>query len=575
MRSWLSVPRNTIVLICGVLLAPAAAGHGSGAPLRAFVGASVATPIAAPPGARPLAACALRLTAADGRLSARATLAFAPGAGPRCLWLGSRFRVDGAAAGQAALGWRTVDPAEAAALLGETGLANSADFSWRFGAVQVLVFDAAPAAADTVELAYSGPLPEAGAWAVRLLPEDLFCPFTPGTLTAYRLELPGVDPARCAGTARAEPDGNGGAVLVPARPVASLCLLERVEGAIPWRRCAHWDLACLDAGGDPAAEPVWNEAAAGLAAAESLWGGYPWPSLVALCNGAPDGRPRSYPGVIDGLAPFGPAAAAGDSISWRAALRHELLHGWFGVGVPTAPGHGDWSEGLCALLADNDVRAASDPRAAARFRHGLLLRLEQVAGSPADVPLGQYRQDVGDAAPVGYGKGLFFFLELRRRLGAAPFQAALRRFAGQRMGRPSTWSDLLEACQAESRGTDLRPLFAAWLEARGLPELRIESAQWRALAREARLVLAIAPASGAGGSAGEGPPPGRSLPLLVPVRFDGLSGEPAVARLDRAEQAFLFPLPYQPASVTIDPDYEVLRAPGRGPLTVPLSPAPR
>ncbi len=239
-------------------------------------------------------------------------------------------------------------------------------------------------------------------------------------------------------------------------------------------------------------------------------------------------RPRAYPGVIE----TGPVA---EGVAGDAALLHEILHGWFGLGV-AAPPRGDWSEGLCALLADHDLRAADTPGAAALFRRGLLRRFTALAGTPADVPLRDYAP--GDTATdvVGYGKGLFFFLELRRELGEARFVEGLRRLQSRHGGGRADWSDLFRCFPADASG-DLVSFFTAWLDRPGGPRLAADNATYDRARREVRVNIGQR-AAATGLRPGAPPAP---WPLHVRLRLDGLSSAPVLVALDRAERTCRLP----------------------------------
>lgn len=553
-------------------LALAALGAVLPAAASPFAAAAPARPAAATAAtaarALPLASAELRLETAGGRLQATARLVFAPGAGEPVFLLGRRFRVTAVRRGGREHAWRAVAPDEAADLFaaplaGEGAEADSA----LAGAVQAVALAAPPretaaaAATDTFEVRYAGPLPDPGPWALRLRPGDLFHPLSPGASVTWTLRLPDVPPACLVGPAPPRPDPSGGAVLAPLRPLPAFALYATRADSVPWRAAAGVAVACLGADGQPAAEPAWARLAHALTLATADWGPYPWPCLATVEDGPPGARPRSLAGLITNL----PSAAAEAALSEAAAdpaneagatatLLHEVLHGWFGLAVPTDPERGDWSEGLCALLADHDRRAVHDPRWAAALRREVLRRYAAVAGTPADVPLAVWRPEAG-VPDVGYGKGLFFWLTLRRWLGEPTFRTALRAFLAARLDQPTGWGPLRAAFLdqlPERRRGEAAAFFEAWLERTGAPRLIVAAAEWRPLAREARVVLRQEATAGAGAA-------GAPWPLWVTIRFEGLSSPPYEALMQQTEQVFHCPVPLQIGTVTVDPDAETFR----------------
>ncbi len=488
----------------------------------------------------------LRLEFGPERLTGLARLWYRPGAGPdeARLLLGAAYTISAV----------TVDgrPAEwsEAVAAADSSDADATPATWRAARALRIALPppSTPSTARVVEIAYAGACRAAAPWTFRLRPGDLFHPLVPGTPLAWRVELPGIDPATVAGSV--VPAGAGHRT---PRPVAGLYLLGAPR-PLPWRAVGETRLACLAPDGAPAPPAEWDRLTRLLARARGDWGPYPWPTLVIAPDPARGDRPRAYPGVIE----TGPAAAG---IAGEAALLHEILHGWFGLGV-AAPPRGDWSEGLCALLADHDLRAAASPPEAAAFRRGLLRRFTALAGTPADLPLRDYAP--GDTATdiVGYGKGLFFFLALRRELGPDGFAEGLRRLLARHDGGRADWSDLFRCFPADRYG-NLVSFFTAWLDRPGGPRLSAGDAAYDRSRREVRLTVRQRAASAG--------PRTAPWPLRVRLRLDGLSSAPAWIELDREERTCRLPAATAPDAVTVDPYWETFRLldaadPPRAPL---------
>jgi len=502
-------------------------------------GTATARPAPPPPIAAAPDSAWLRLTFAPERLTGLARLWYRAGEEPgeARLLLGAAYAISDVTVDGRPAVWR------ATAAAGDTSDRDPAPAPWRAARVLRVSLPAKPAprpATRVVEIAYNGEYQARAPWSFRLRPGDLFHPLAPDTPLAWRVELPGVDAATVAGNV--VPAGAGHRT---PRPVAALYLLGTPQ-PLPWRTVGETRLACLAPAGGTALPAAWDRLTRLLTRAQADWGPYPWPTLVIVPDTARGDRPRTYPGVIE----TGPVA---EGVAGDAALLHEILHGWFGLGV-AAPPRGDWSEGLCALLADHDLRVAASPAAAALFRRGLLRRFTALAGTPADVPLCQYAP--GDTATdvVGYGKGLFFFLELRRELGEARFVEGLQRLQSRHGGKRADWSDLFRCFPADA-SADLASFFAAWLDRPGGPRLSAGAAAYDRARREVRLTV-NQNSLAAGLRPGDPPAP---WPLRVRLRLDGLSSPPVWVALDRAEQTCRLPAATAPAGVTVDPFWETFR----------------
>ncbi len=420
-------------------------------------------------------------------------------------------------------------------------------------------------------VSYHGAPPAPDPWALRLDPRQGCLPIAPGAAPWWVIELPGCDPASVGGAGRAVDDEAGGAVVAVPLPCVCPCLVVSRDGPLPWRASTAGDataLACLAAEPGADAGPLARRALRLLAWAERAWGPWPWQRLLVVADADPAAAPRSWPGLIEL-----PASARADtSLAADVALLHELLHGWFGLAV-RAPAQGDWSEGLCALLADHDLRAHADPAAAATFRHGLLWQFTQLAGGPRDVPLADCPAADPASAPLTYGKGLFFQLALRREVGAERFHAGWRELLARRRGAAATWADVY-ACLAVPGDTRLAPLFGAWLEQTGAPRFEIREAGYDRSRREVRLTVAQLVSR----------PTSRGLrqrspwPLRLPIQPAGSSAPAVWVVMDHTEATWRLPVDPRPSAILVDPQWEVFRLiEGDGRLAAPINgsaPAP-
>jgi len=229
-----------------------------------------------------------------------------------------------------------------------------------------------------------------------------------------------------------------------------------------------------------------------------------------------------------------------------SSLGHEVLHNWWGNGVYADFERGNWSEGLTAFMADYTYKEQQGPDAARDTRLELL---RDIAAIPPgqDTPLRRFAsRSHGTSQIVGYHKGTFVFLMLRDLLGTSLFDEGLRRFWRDQQFRVASWADLTRAFEAVS-GRKLDRFFDQWLSRTGAPRFRIEAARsartesghrvWITLGQDAPAFAATVPVAVA-------TPTGRTEHQL------DVSG---------IRQEFVLDVPARPESVSLDPDFRVLR----------------
>jgi aminopeptidase N len=152
----------------------------------------------------------------------------------------------------------------------------------------------------------------------------------------------------------------------------------------------------------------------------------------------------------------------------ETALRHEVLHNWWGNGVAVDYRRGNWAEGLTTFMADYAHREERSPEAARDMRLGWLRDFAAIADT-AQRPLSEFRARThGAEASVGYGKSAMIFLMLRDLVGEDVFMRAVREFWRERHFRTASWDDLREAFERES-GRTLGRFFQQWLHRAGGP----------------------------------------------------------------------------------------------------------
>jgi len=220
------------------------------------------------------------------------------------------------------------------------------------------------------------------------------------------------------------------------------------------------------------------------------------------------------------------------------SLGHEVLHNWWGNGVYVDYDKGNWAEALTTFMADYAYKEAESADAAREMR---LAWLRDLATLPSgeDFPLRAFTSRTHSASQiVGYRKGAMVFFVLRDLIGPQAFAAGLRAFWKEQRFRIATWRDLQRAFEQAS-GRKLDRFFAQWLDRRGVPQVRIDSASSNSVAL-----------------AQDGPPYELQVPVVV--RTDG-GDESQSLPLDTARKTFPIATKARPREVVLDPDARVLR----------------
>jgi aminopeptidase N len=228
------------------------------------------------------------------------------------------------------------------------------------------------------------------------------------------------------------------------------------------------------------------------------------------------------------------------------SLGHEVLHNWWGNGVYVDYARGNWAEGLTTFMADYAYRERESAAAAREMRQAWLRDFAAIPPGE-DMPLAAFTSRThGTSQIVGYNKAAFLFLMLRDRLGAARFDAGLRQFWASQQFRRAGWADLQRAFEAAS-GEALDAFFAQWLERRGAPQLRVESAQAERIGSQQRLHVTVVQA-------------GQPYALSVPLALETDAGmQTHTVQVSQARATVVIDSAATVRSVHLDPDLRVLR----------------
>jgi hypothetical protein len=230
----------------------------------------------------------------------------------------------------------------------------------------------------------------------------------------------------------------------------------------------------------------------------------------------------------------------------QTSLGHEILHNWWGNGVYVDYASGNWSEGLTAFMADYTYKEREGEDSAREARLGLL---RDVAAVPRgqDTPLRRFTSRThGTSQIVGYHKGTFVFLMLRDLLGPVAFDEGLRRFWRDHQFRRASWTDLRRAFEQTS-GRNLDRFFEQWLSRRGAPLFTIESAHAEREDSGYRIRVTLAQTE---------PAYAATVPVVVTT---STGREERPLEITTGRQEFVLEVSDRPLSLTLDPDFRLLR----------------
>lgn len=237
---------------------------------------------------------------------------------------------------------------------------------------------------------------------------------------------------------------------------------------------------------------------------------------------------------------------------------HEILHSWWGNSVFVAEASGNWCEGLTAYQAD--YRLKEERSEGAGYRRDALQKYADFVSQSKDFPLTEFRERESPATEaVGYGKAMMLFHMLRRAYGDDAWLAALRRFYEANRFRKASWSDLATAFPADAPSPDhlsAKEMIAEWTSRAGAPRLCVEG------------VVAHAPEGSGSEWTIEGTltqiqseaPWRADVPVVVSL-LHSKAGALHTVHFDgtRRSAPIRIAIGTQPATVEIDPDFDLFR----------------
>lgn len=411
-----------------------------------------------------------------------------------------------------------------------------------------------------IVLRWSGRPDALSASLAAFAPADGWYPATPATAPEFALTvtLPAAWRALSPGRLVSSPAPEGGRRVERfegSLPPDGLSLVAAAWTAVSERRSGGARLAvyALAAGVD--AQEVLDDVEAGLERSTSAFGPHAWQGYAVA----------EWPAAARGIPPI-PAVARlvpaelRDPLARRARLRSEILSDWWGRGVFVDPGGSDWSVGLAACLDAAPHGDGTDGSTA--FRRGLLREIAQepTVPGPLAAPAGAERGP--SAARAFDARTTMIFCMLRRQIGEAAFNAALRTLYATFRQRRAGWADLRAAFETAA-GPPAAAFFATWVESAALPSIRLADLPVIGRRRGGETLLEVRVVSD------------PLLDIDVPVQVDtqGSAGARRVTTVARPGVPVLVRVQgtVERGRVALDPGAEVLRRLAPGEITLRIA----
>lgn len=276
---------------------------------------------------------------------------------------------------------------------------------------------------------------------------------------------------------------------------------------------------------------------------EEKIGPYPWNHFVVVANLIPTGF---------GMPTF---TLLGNKILGLPFIRdislgHEILHSWFGNSVEVDLSEGNWCEGLTSYLADHAYRMDEGQGVADRSEtlHRYQSYVHDNDMSLADFKYAGHNQVFAEKKrSVGYDRGSMLFHELRMLVGDEIFYSGLSNFYSSMAGKAATWSDLIRAFETAS-SQDLNDFFTERLHRTDIPSLSIQNI--KSFSTHTGYVLRFTLVQEAK----------SPYTLTVPILIQTMTRDLRITEpLHSSSREVEISLPTAPLSITIDPDYTMLR----------------
>jgi hypothetical protein len=159
----------------------------------------------------------------------------------------------------------------------------------------------------------------------------------------------------------------------------------------------------------------------------------------------------------------------------QTSLGHEIAHCWWGNGVYVDYDQGNWGEALTTYVADYLYKEQKSEAAARSYRQQILRNYATLVKPQNDFALHRFRSRYSPLTKtIGYDRGAMVFHMLRQKIGDKAFWEALRTLYRDRLFQPTSWQDLQNAFEKESRQA-LGNFFNQWVYRKGAPSFYLEA----------------------------------------------------------------------------------------------------
>ncbi len=346
----------------------------------------------------------------------------------------------------------------------------------------------------------------------------------------------------------------------PGRSVSAWQIDNPVEGlalvagnfSVRTRQAGHLQAATYLLDDDPVLADQYLEASLNyLAGYETLFGPYPFEKFAVVESFFPTGYGFPSYTLIGGRVLRLPFII-------RTSLGHEIAHCWWGNGVIVDYTGGTWSEGLTTYVSDYRYRELTGADAARDSRRQMLRNFTELVPSGDEFPLIRFtsRRDPLTKA-IGYDKAAMVFHMLRQNVGDPIFWSTLKRIAGERMFKATSWADIQAAFESAC-DCSLDVFFRQWVRRTGAPQLSLDAirrdktpagARIRGIIRQRAPVFAL------------------ELPVKLSHAADAHTEKIFV---DKEQTHFDIQIPFVPQRVEVDPAVDFFRrlAPEEMPPTI-------